>query len=67
MVERMKAALRPYLHHGLANESDVEASAVRAVLTALREIDDPLSPILEAGRSTTGQWKSMIDAIRGAV
>lgn len=35
---------------------------VRDVLEAIR-IDDPLSPILEAGRCTTGHWNRMIDAL----
>lgn len=36
---------------------------VRAVLQTLREIDDPLSPVLGAGKCTTGHWKAMIDAV----
>ena len=35
----------------------------RAVIEAIREIDDPQSPVLAAGKCTTGHWRGMIDQL----
>jgi hypothetical protein len=41
--ERLKIALRPFLHHGLTNAGpDYEGDAVRAVLVAIREPSDAM-------------------------
>jgi hypothetical protein len=70
MIERMQIALRPFLHHGLAAEPDVEIEAVRAVLAAMREPTEAMKYAgLRADPTEQGllppvhAWPAMIDAV----
>ena len=76
MIERLKIALRPFLHHGIDAIPDVETEATRAVLAAMRE---PTEVMIRAGKcslvdqagdgplvimtvNAVDTWENMIDA-----
>lgn len=62
MFQRLKVALRPFLHHGIDAHPDVETEAVRAVLTAMREPTEAMVDASVGALTLEGGWRAMIDA-----